>query len=275
MSDRGYAGGSYRGYANGPYGQVHFQDTGEGTPLLLCHQAPMSLRQFDSVYDLLAEKGIRAIGFDLPGFGGSDAPDFVPTIEDYARVVPAVLDHLKIDSAFVLGHHTGAQVATEVALQFPDRVRGVILNGPLPMTADERKAGLAYVEEHEKGYTPRADGTHLLDLFRNRMVYGHAETDWRLATRYIAEQLIGRGPFWYGHHAAFQYDQAKTIPLITHPTLVLTNTGDAIYKNAQDTMTLRPDFAYAEIEGGTIDIVDEKPEEWVEAVVRFVSKVTQ
>ena len=40
-------------------------------------------------------------------------------------------------------------------------------------------------------------------------------------------------------------------------------------------MTLRPDFAYAEIEGGTIDIVDEKPEEWVEAVVRFVSKVTQ
>lgn len=265
---------NYRGYADGPYGQVHFLDTGEGTPLVLCHQAPMSLRQFDSVYDLLADSGIRAIGIDMPGFGASDPTNFVPGIEDYARVVPSVLDHLNMSAAFILGHHTGAMMATEVALQFEDRVIGVILNGPLPLTTEERAAGLAYVEEFEKGFVHKADGSHLLTMFNNRMVYASDQTDWQLATRYIAEQLIGLGPFWYGHHAAFQYDHSKTLPLMTHPTLVLTNTGDAIYKNAKDTMDLRPDFDFAELEGGTIDIVDEKPEEWVREVAKFVRRIS-
>lgn len=262
-------------YTDGPYGQIHFQDTGSGTPLVLCHQAPMSSRQFESVYDLLAEHGIRAIGIDMPGFGKSDATDFVPRVEDYARVIPNVLDHLGLSSTFILGHHTGAMVATEVALQFKDRVIGVILNGPLPLTAEERESGLAYVEEHEKGYKAQADGSHFLKLFNNRMAYATEKTDWNLATRYIVEQLSGTGPFWYGHHAAFQYDHGKTIPLITHPTLVLTNTGDAIYKNALDTMALRPDFSFAEIEGGTIDIVDEEPALWVAEVAKFIRSVVE
>lgn len=259
-----------RGYADGPFGQVHFIDIGEGIPLVLLHQAPMSQRQFDNVYRLLGESGIRAIGIDIPGFGASDPTDFVPGIEDYARVVPSVLDHLNIATAFVLGHHTGAMVATEVALQFETRVTGVILNGPLPLTEEERQQGLAYVDESEKGLEHKADGSHLVAMFNNRMSFATENTDWTLATRYIAEQLIGYGPFWYGHHAAFQYDHAKSLALLSHPTLVLTNTGDAIYKNAKDTMKIRPDFAYAEIEGGTVDIVDEKPNEWVDEVSRFI-----
>ncbi|MBT5240199.1 MAG: alpha/beta hydrolase [Rhodospirillaceae bacterium] len=264
----------YRGYTDGPYGQIHFQDTRNGAPLVLCHQAPMSSRQFDSVYGLLADRGIRAIGIDMPGFGASDPTDFVPRIEDYARAIPPVLDHLGIESTFVLGHHTGAMVATEAALQFGDRVIGVILNGPLPLTADERAAGLQYVEAEEKGYQAQPDGSHFLKLFGNRMAYATEKTDWNLATQYIVEQLSGPGPFWYGHHAAFQYDHGKTIPLITHPTLVLTNTGDAIYKNALDAMALRPDFSFAEIKGGTIDIVDEEPEAWADAVAAFIRETT-
>ena len=34
------------------------------TPLILCPQSPMSSRQYDRVYPLLAEAGIRAIGID-------------------------------------------------------------------------------------------------------------------------------------------------------------------------------------------------------------------
>jgi pimeloyl-ACP methyl ester carboxylesterase len=127
-----------RGYADGPYGQVHYQDTGEGRPLVLLHQAPMSARQYDSVYEKLAARGIRAIGVDMPGFGMSDATDFTPRIEDYATAIPAVLDHLGIDRADILGHHTGALVATEVALQFPDRIINLVMNGPVPLKDDER-----------------------------------------------------------------------------------------------------------------------------------------
>jgi len=262
---------TYRGYAEGPFGQLHFQDAGAGAPLVLCHQAPMSLRQFDLVFDRLARRGVRAIAFDLPGFGASDAPPRPPTIADYAAAVPPLLDHLEIGAAAVLGHHTGALVATEAALAAPERVTRLILNGPLPMTEAERAAARDYVERVEKAYAPRPDGAHFAELFRNRMQYASADTDWVRASQYIAFQLSGLGPFWYGHGAAFQYDHGAAIARVSQPALILTNTGDALYPHAQTARALRPDFAYAEIEGGGVDIMDEKPADWVDAVCGFLA----
>ncbi len=233
----------------------------------------MSLRQFDSVYELLSGSGMRAIGVDMPGFGGSDPTEFTPRVEDYAQVIPSVLDHLEIESAFVLGHHTGAMVATEVALQFGSRVIALILNGPLPLSAKERAEGLEYVETSEKGFTPGSDGKRLLNFFQTRMSAANENTKWELSGRYIAESLIGYGPFWYGHHAAFQYDHGATLPLIKHPTLILTNTGDSIYENALQAQKLRPDFKFAVIEGGSWDVVDEHPVDWVKAVSDFIANV--
>jgi hypothetical protein len=51
--------------------------------------------------------------------------------------------------------------------------------------------------------------------------------------------------------------------------LILTNTGDMAYPMAQRARQLRPDMAYVELSGGNVDIVDQAPEAWVEAVVAF------
>ena len=262
---------SRRGYADGPYGQIHYRDVGAGTPLLLVHQSPMSHRQFDSVYAGLAAAGIRAIGIDMPGFGMSDPPDFVPTIADYAKILPALLDHFGIESIVALGHHTGAQVVTEMAAHFPAGVRALILNGPCPFPAAMRAQFMQFVEEKEKNFTPRPDGSHLAEAFATRLSFANEDTRWDLATRYIAEQFGGLGPLWYGHHAAFVYDHAASIKTIAKPTLILTNTGDQIYDLALETKAMRPDFAFVEIAGGGIDITDEKPAEWVAAVSSYVA----
>lgn len=106
----------WRHYADGPFGQVHFQVLGEGAPLVLLQQAPMTSGQFDNVYAPLAIRGFRVIGIDMPGFGMSDPTPGVPTIGDYEQIVPAVLDALGLAQAAVLGRHTGALVATEAAV---------------------------------------------------------------------------------------------------------------------------------------------------------------
>jgi len=261
-----------RGYAEGPYGQVHFRDTGHGLPLVLCHQAPQTSRQFTNIYEPLHRRGIRAIGVDTPGFGESDSTPFVPTVEDWAAAVPAVLDHLGITQADVLGHHTGGMVATEVALQFPARVRKLIINGPLPMGEERRLKFLEGNEEKEINFVYEADGSHLQASFagRNRM-YGEG-ADPRTITRYTVEKFQGYAPFWTGHHAAFIYDHGPAIEKIQHPTMILTNTGDQIYENAKLTRKMRPDFAYVEFEGGGVDIVDQMPEQWADAVANFIKQ---
>jgi pimeloyl-ACP methyl ester carboxylesterase len=260
-----------RGYADGPYGQVHYRDTGEGRPLVLCHQAPQTSRQFTNIYEPLHRRGIRAIAVDLPGYGESDPTPFVPTVEDWAAIVPAVLDHTGLDKVDVLGHHTGSLVATEVALQFPDRVGKLILNGPLPLGIEERTMFLEGGVTQDILFEYQADGSHLQDAFaiRNRM-YGDG-ADPETITRYTVERFQGYAPVWTGHHAAFIYDHGAAIEKIGHTTLILTNTGDQIYEHAKVTRKMRPDFAYIELAGGGIDIVDQMPEEWADAVVGFLN----
>ena len=262
-----------RGYARGPFGQVHFQDAGRGRPLVLIHQAPMSSRQFESVYPLFIARGIRPIGIDCPGFGMSDPMTANPNVSDWARVVPPVLDHLGIRRADVLGHHTGALVATEVELQFRSRVRKLVLGSALPMPTEERLKFLANVEKNEVNFVHQPDGSHLQAAFMSRYrLYGaNPPPDPKLITRYTVERFMGYGPFWHGHFAAFSYDHAVTIPLIRRPTLVITNTGDQIYEQSKTAKRMRPDFAFVELQGGGVDIVDQHPEEWVDAIDRFLS----
>ncbi len=157
-----------KGYADGPFGQVHYQFLGEGVPLVLLHQAPMTSGQFDAVYEPLARRGIMAIGIDMPGFGLSDPTPDVPSVTDYGRVVPAVLDALNIDRAAILGHHTGALAATEATLLAPDRFSALILNGPLPITEAERADFMAGLHLEEKAFTALPDAAHMVGMFRIR-----------------------------------------------------------------------------------------------------------
>ncbi len=263
-----------RGYADGPYGQVHFHEAGpaDGRPLVLLHQAPVSARQFEPVYPRLAARGIRAIGIDMPGFGCSDPPPFVPRVEDYARAIPPVLDLLGLDRASILGHHTGALVATEVALQFPARIERLVLNGPLPLTDAERAQWLEYCRTEEIPFREQADGSHLVKLFNVRYAFARDSVPVGTVTRYIVETLGGLAPFWYGHHAAFVYDHAASLRRIAHPTMILTNSGDQIYEHARLAHSMRPDFDLVVLDGGGIDVVDQLPGPWTDAVAAFVRR---
>lgn len=262
-----------RQYADGPFGQIHYQQAGHGRPLVLLHQAPMTSAQFDPVYRPLAARGFHVIGIDMPGFGQSDPTAFVPTIADYARCVPAVLDALGIAKADVLGHHTGALVATELALRVHDRVGRLIVNGPLIITEQERSEYFASGHQWERDWTARAGGTHFNDLFAIRETFTAGSVPLARISDYVVQALSGKGAFWYGHHAAFQYHHDEALRRVAHPTLILTNTGDVIYPHALRAYALRPDFAFVALEGGGVDIVDQQPEDWSNAVATYLTGV--
>lgn len=260
-----------RGYAKGPYGLIHYRDVGEGRPLVMFHQSPMSSLQYTAVYPLFKAKGIRAIGVDTPGFGDSDATSFVPTVEDWVKIYPAVLDHLGIERADVLGHHTGATIATEATLQYPDRVGKLVIHSALMVTEQERAARLARVTSGERhGPEYKMDGSHLSDRFVSVARRYGPGADPKVITRFVMEEFSHPGPTWYGHHAAYVYDHGAALRRVRVPTLVMNNTGDIIYELTNRLRTVRPDFTYFELEGGGVDIVDQQPQEWVDAISKFL-----
>ncbi len=263
-----------REYCAGPFGLVHFRVCGTGRPLVLCHQSPSSLRQFDAAYARLAAGGVMAIGIDAPGFGQSDVPPSPPRIEDYADTVIAVLDHLGLARADILGQHTGSMTAMEATLRHPARFRRLILNSPTPFSSGERREWLDTLVARQRAWTVKPDGSHLQELWARRVRVTPGWTDLAALHRNVLDMLIAGDHLWYGHHASLVYDQLENLARIAHPTLVLTNTGDALFPLCRSAHERRPDFSYLELQGGTHDIVDEQPDAWCAAVLGFLAAET-
>lgn len=262
-----------KGYVDAPTGQVHYRDTGEGIPLILLHQSPHSGRMFTAVYPLLAEHGIRAIGMDTPGFGMSDVPDQVPTVEDYASAVPALMDGLGIDRCAVLGHHTGASIAIEFALQHPARLKGLILNGPPVYDPERIQERLSRAERHMP--EPQADGSHFLMYWNRRLNATPGWTNLKAMHRSVVDTLFAGETAWYGHMAAYTHATLDKFHQIQGQALILTNTGDDVFPWSKKAHELRPEFEYVALEGGTHDIVDEQPEAWSNVVAEYVHRMAK
>ena len=89
-------------------------------------------------------------------------------------------------------------------------------------------------------------------------------------TRCVIEMLQVRETEWYGYIAVFEYDLEAALAALAVPTLLLTNTGEDLYRATGRAREARPDLPYVELEGGTHDIVDEQPGAWVAAVLDFM-----
>lgn len=263
-----------RGYADGPFGQVHFQYAAEGRPIILLHQAIMSSDQFSNVFGPLTAGGLRPVAIDMPGFGMSDAPGTPPTIGEYATAIMPVLDALGIGQAAIAGHHTGALVATEVALAYPERIDAVVLHGPMIIDEDERQRMTDWLVPREKAFTTKAGGEHFVEIAAIREQLAEGTIRPVRISDYVMQAMMAwqKGAYWYGHAAAFAYRHEEPLRRLRQPTLLLTNTGDMTHSGALAAHVLRPDFDYFEIEGGGIDICDQNPAAWAGAIVRFLGR---
>ena len=112
--------------------RVHYQDVGdrEAPVMLLIHGFASSTLVWSKVLLELAERGFRVIAPDLAGYGYSEKPRHLDyTIRSQAQMIISLLNHLKIESAAVVGSSYGAAVAATIALDYADRVDRLVLVG--------------------------------------------------------------------------------------------------------------------------------------------------
>jgi pimeloyl-ACP methyl ester carboxylesterase len=100
------------------------QVEGEGRPVVLLHGFPDTKRLWSKTVPALVDGGFKVIVPDQRGYGASDKPDDVEaySIPFLAIDVTAILDHLGIERAHVVGHDWGAAIAWATAAFAPERV---------------------------------------------------------------------------------------------------------------------------------------------------------
>jgi pimeloyl-ACP methyl ester carboxylesterase len=114
--------------------RLHYERHGEGSRVLVfLHGLLLDNQLSRRLAADLADRGFQVVLLDLPGHGRSDKPRHasVHRMDSYARHVVALLDELGIDQAVIGGVSLGANVSLQVAVQAPERVRGLLIEMPV------------------------------------------------------------------------------------------------------------------------------------------------
>ncbi len=117
-----------------PGGLIHYVEMGpiEAPPLVLIHGLSGQLQHFTyALADLLAPD-FRLIILDRPGCGYSTRDhDHLAVLPEQARMIQAFLDIRNIEQPILCGHSLGGAIALAMALDAPEKIRGLALLAPL------------------------------------------------------------------------------------------------------------------------------------------------
>lgn len=109
---------------------IDYDDLGpsSGLPILLIHGHPFNRTLWAPQVTALTEAGYRVVTPDLRGYGRSSVSTGKVLLADFADDLAELLDHLDIERAVVGGVSMGGQIAMELQLRHPGRVRALVLS---------------------------------------------------------------------------------------------------------------------------------------------------
>lgn len=122
--------------------RLQYAETGrpDGEPIILLHGYTDSWFSYSRILPLLAPK-YRAISVTQRGHGDSDRPGSY-TPQDFAADVDGLMQALGIERATIVGHSMGSFIAQTVAIEYPARVKKLVLVGSATVAGNEGVLGL-------------------------------------------------------------------------------------------------------------------------------------
>jgi pimeloyl-ACP methyl ester carboxylesterase len=205
---------------------------GQGSAVLFLHAFPLSLFMWDAQAAAL-ENTHTVVRFDARGFGGSPPGDALLTMERIADDAAALLDHLQVSKAVVVGCSMGGYAAFAMWRRHADRMRALVLQDTRAgADNEEAKRGRALLAEKvlkegagaaAEAFLPRLLGETtqraqpaLVDELRARIL--------EASPRGLADALAG---------LAARADSTSTLREIRVPTLVVVGAEDALTPPAE------------------------------------------
>jgi non-heme chloroperoxidase len=113
--------------------QIYFKDWGKGQPVVFCHGWPLCSDSWENQMTFLVAKGYRCIAHDRRGHGRSSQPAEGNEMNTYADDLAALLDHLDVPKATLVGFSTGGgEVARYIGRHGTTRVAKAALVSAVP-----------------------------------------------------------------------------------------------------------------------------------------------
>ena len=235
----------------------------QAEPMLWITGFAISSEIFAPVVGAYADR-FSCIRYDNRGSGRSQAPWRLTSIPELAGDAVRLLDALDVDSAHVYGLSMGGMIAQELAIRFPDRVRGLVLGctshgGPRAVLPTPKLAAALTSRGAPAELRAQLAGQALFsDEFRRREPalarrYLGLLDEHRTSTRGLASHLA----------ASTYHDTRARLDRIVAPTLVVHGERDALtpVANARLLADAIPDATLAVLPGAGHGYLLEQPDE--------------
>ncbi len=256
-----------RGFVDIAEGQVHFRQAGlaGGIPLVMFHPSPGSALMLEPLIRRFAATR-RVIAPDTLGNGDSAAPPGTdPPLSVFVDAHVRALDALGIARFDAYGSHTGGNIACEIAIARPARVRRLILDGmslyddaerddmlrhyALPIAPDDMGGQLARVWNFVRDaylFWPwyRRDAAHRRDVGLPSADALHDK---------VVEVLKSVRTYHLSYRAAIAYDKRTRLPHVTVPTLLACAKNDMLMRYFDAVAALMPRAERLETPGTATD----------------------
>ena len=216
--------------------EVYYEDHGAGQPVVLIHGYPLSGRGWDKQVPALLAAGYRVITYDRRGFGQSSQPTAGYDYDTFAADLSALLEHLDLRDAVLVGHSMGTGEVTRYLGRYGSaRVARGVLVAPIPpyllQTPDNpdgvpqslfdgfAAAATADTPAWMKGFL---DNFYNMDTLRGTLVSDQAfQASWNLAVTASATAAVACIGTW-------ATDFRGDLPEIDVPILVIQGDADQV-----------------------------------------------
>jgi non-heme chloroperoxidase len=269
------------GTENGADIDIHYEDHGEGQPVVLVHGYPLDGTSWERQERVLLQEGHRVITYDRRGFGRSSQPTVGYDYDTFAADLKALLDHLDLTDIVLGGFSMGTgEVTRYLGTYGSSRVRKAALLGVIPpflLKTDDNPEGVdgqvfedikaAIVSDRYAYFADFLNNFYNVDVLGGTRISDHA---WQ------ASFIVAAGASPHATHVsvdAWLTDFRPDLPKIDVPTLVVHGTDDRILPfsaTAARIPDLIDDVRLVTVDGGPHNIAWTHPEEVNRALLDFL-----
>jgi non-heme chloroperoxidase len=260
---------------------LHYEDYGSGTPVVLIHGYPLSGRAWDKQLPALLAAGHRVITYDRRGAGASSQPATGYDWDTFAADLDVLLTTLDLDHVTLVGHSMGTGEVTRYLSSYGSgKVDRAVLIGPIPPylsqapdNAEGVPANLFDGFRQQAEADPPAWLKGFLDNFYNIDTFGGNRVS---DQAYQASFNVAAGMSaiaTYAEISTWQADFRADLPKIDIPVLVIQGDADRILpidKTGKRLTGLISDMELVVVEGGPHAIPWTHTDQVNAALLRFL-----